>query len=48
MLFRSSLCSEIAKNGFVILFHPVGGVEDVLQVIENSLNIQSYELFSIK
>lgn len=40
----ASLCSEIAKNGFVILFHPVGGVEDVLQVIENSLNIQSYEL----
>ena len=31
----ASLCSEIAKNGFVILFHPVGGVEDVLQVIEN-------------
>ena len=25
----ASLCSEIAKNGFVILFHPVGGVEDV-------------------
>lgn len=40
----ASLCADIAKNGFVILFQPLGRVEDVLQVIENSLNIQSYEL----
>lgn len=40
----SSLCSELSKNGFLILFHPMGSVEEVLQTIENSLNVQSYEL----
>lgn len=40
----SSLCSELSKNGFLILFHPIGSVEEVLQIIENSLNVQSYEL----
>ncbi len=40
----SSLCSELSKNGFLILFHPIGSVEEVLQTIENSLNVQSYEL----
>ena len=40
----SSLCSELSKNGFLILFHPIGSVEEVLQTIEHSLNVQSYEL----
>ncbi len=40
----SSLCSEIIKNGFLILFKPSSSVEDVLNTIENSVNIKTYEL----
>ena len=40
----SSLSAEIIKNGFTILFWPACAVDDVLRVVENSVNIKTYEL----
>ena len=40
----ASLCSEIIKNGFLIIFKPNEAVEDVLCAIESSVNIKTYEL----
>ena len=40
----SSLCPEIIKNGFLILFKPSESLEDVLHSIENSVNIKTYEV----
>lgn len=40
----SANSAEIVKNGFVVLCKPREAVEEVLKVIENSLNIHTYEL----
>jgi len=41
---NSSLCEEIAKNGFTIFCSPASSIDEVKQTIENSLNIKSYEI----
>ncbi len=40
----SSLCSEIIKNGFLIIFKPASSADDVFRTIENSVNIKTYEV----
>lgn len=40
----SSLCPEIIKNGFLILFKPSDSLDDVLHTIEGAVNIKTYEL----
>lgn len=40
----SSLSAEIIKNGFTVLFWPATAADDVLRVIESSVNIKTYEL----
>ena len=40
----SSLCAEIIKNGFLISFKPSSCADDVLEAIEKSVNIKTYEL----
>lgn len=40
----SSLSAEIVKNGFTVLFWPASASDDVLRVIESSVNIKTYEL----
>lgn len=40
----SSLCGEIVKNGFLILFQPKDALDDVISVIEKSVNIKSYQV----
>jgi len=40
----SSLCGEIVKNGFVVLFQPKEALDDVIAVIEKSVNIKSYQV----
>ena len=40
----SSLSAEIVKNGFTVLFWPVSAADDVLRVVESSVNIKTYEL----
>lgn len=40
----SSLCSEIVNNGFIVICRPSESLDDVLKVIEESINIKSYEL----
>ena len=39
-----TLCDDIIKNGFLIVFKPSISAEDVLGDVEASLNIKSYEL----
>lgn len=40
----SDLSSEIVKNGLLIAFTTTCPIQDILGVIENSINIKSYEL----
>ena len=40
----SDLSAEIAKNGLLVYCCPTDGQEDVLQVIEQALNVKSYEV----
>ncbi len=40
----SSLCADIIKNGFLIMCRPLDSLSDVIKIIENSLNIKSYEI----
>jgi len=40
----SGLSSEIVKNGLLIAFTTTCPIQDILGVIENSINIKSYEL----
>ncbi len=40
----SSLCADIIKNGFLIMCRPMDSLDDVIKIIENSLNIKSYEI----
>ncbi len=39
----SSLCSEIIKNGFLVICKPSVPLEELYQVIENAVNVSSYE-----
>lgn len=39
----ASLCSDIIKNGFTIIFKPSRSVDDVLHAIEGAVNIKTYE-----
>ncbi|WP_312643829.1 chemotaxis protein CheA [Hydrogenoanaerobacterium sp.] len=39
----SNLSAEIAKNGFIIRFVPAAPLDEIYTVLENSLNIKSYE-----
>lgn len=41
---NASLCEEIVKSGFVVICKPIDSLQDVIKVIETSLNIKSYEL----
>ena len=38
------LCNEIIENGFLILCQPSSSIDEVLKLIDDSLNIKSYEL----
>ncbi len=40
----ASCCGEIIKNGFTIIFKPLEVMDEVIKVIEDSLNIKSYEI----
>ncbi len=40
----ASLCQEIIKNGFVILCKPSSSLDDLLRVIEGSVNVKTYEV----
>ena len=40
----SSLANEIIKNGFLIICRPTNSVDEVIKLIEASLNIRSYEI----
>ena len=40
----SSLSAEIVKNGFTVVFWPASAADDVLRVVESSVNIKTYEL----
>ena len=40
----ASYCDEIIKNGFLILCRPTDSFDDVLRIIESSLNIKTYEI----
>ena len=40
----ATLCEEIIRNGFLVICKPTDSFEDVLAVIESSLNIKSYEV----
>ena len=40
----ANLCNEIIKNGFLVRFKTSGNPEDVIKVIESSVNIKSYEV----
>lgn len=40
----SSLSNEIIKSGFIVCFKPASAADDLLKVIESSVNIRSYEL----
>lgn len=42
----SSLSNEIIKNGFLINFRTSGSMDEVLRIIENSINIKSYEILN--
>ena len=42
----ASYCDEIIKNGFLILCRPTDSFDDVLRIIESSLNIKTYEILS--
>jgi two-component system chemotaxis sensor kinase CheA len=42
----ASLCDEIIRNGFLILCKPTDNIEDVIKIIESSLNIKSYQILS--
>ncbi len=39
----SSLCSEIIKNGLLLIFKPSVSVAEIYQVIESAVNVASYE-----
>ena len=39
-----SLAPEIAKSGFTIVCKPKGDPDDVIKVVEGSLNVKSYEI----
>ena len=40
----ASLCDDIIRDGFLILCKPTESIDDVIKVIEGSLNIKSYEI----
>lgn len=40
----SSLAAEIIKNGFIIICKPINSPDDIIKLIESSLNIKSYEV----
>ncbi|MDR1192903.1 MAG: chemotaxis protein CheA [Peptococcaceae bacterium] len=40
----SSLCADIIRDGFLILFKPTETFDDVIKIIESSLNVKSYEV----
>lgn len=40
----SSLSEEIIKSGFTIIFKPTESLDDVVKIIESSLNVKSYEI----
>lgn len=40
----ASLSAEIIRNGFLIRFRPSSSPEDIYKVIENSINVKSYEI----
>lgn len=40
----SALAAEIIKSGFLIVCKPIGSFDDVIKVVESSLNIKSYEV----
>lgn len=44
----SSLSAEITKNGFLITFKPAEALDDVIKIIESSLNVKSYEVLHNK
>ncbi|MFI3114700.1 MAG: chemotaxis protein CheA [Clostridia bacterium] len=37
------LCDTIIENGFIIDFLPAGSVEEIIDAVENSMNIKTYE-----
>lgn len=39
----AGLCSEIIKNGFLVICKPSVPLEELYQVIENAVNVSSYE-----
>lgn len=39
----SSLCADIVRNGFLVSFKPSTSLDDVYKVIENAVNVKSYE-----
>lgn len=40
----SSLSSKIIENGFIVKFKTSGNPDDVYKIIENSINVKSYEI----
>jgi two-component system chemotaxis sensor kinase CheA len=40
----ASVCSEIIKNGLLLCVRPSGSFDDVIKVIETSVNVKSYEV----
>lgn len=41
---NSDASAEIIKDGFLVIFKPNGSVDDIIKVIEGSLNVKSYEI----
>ena len=41
---NSELCAEIVKNGFLLICRPINSLDDVIKIIESSLNVMSYEV----
>lgn len=39
-----NLCATIIKNGFLVICKPLDSLDDVIKIIENSLEIKSYEV----
>ncbi|MCI8624011.1 MAG: chemotaxis protein CheA [Provencibacterium sp.] len=39
----ASVCSEIIKNGLLLSVRPAGTLDEVLKVIEDAVNVKSYE-----
>lgn len=40
----ASLCSEIIKNGFTVTFSPETSTDNIISIIEKSVNVKSYQI----